>query len=106
MRELFLSIDTDNSGFITVAELRDALKRWDHKIQAGDVEAVMQSADVDGDGTINYHEFVAATISYAKLEKEELLQKAFQVSGTCSRWWLLPTVGVLALCACVCVGWF
>lgn len=81
MEELFRGIDRDDSGFITVSELRQALLQWDHRISTEEVEAVMSSADVDGDGSINYHEFVAATISYAKLEKEELIAKAFQVGG-------------------------
>jgi hypothetical protein len=38
----------------------------------------MAIADVDGDGLIDYNEFVAATMHVSKLEKEELLQK---VSG-------------------------
>jgi calcium-dependent protein kinase len=35
----------------------------------------MAIADVDGDGLIDYNEFVAATMHVSKLEKEELLQK-------------------------------
>lgn len=35
----------------------------------------MTIADVDGDGLIDYNEFVAATMHLSKLEKEELLQK-------------------------------
>lgn len=38
----------------------------------------MSAADVDGDGVIDYHEFVAATINVNQLEKEELIYKAFQ----------------------------
>ena len=38
----------------------------------------MAIADVDGDGSIDYNEFVAATMHVSKLEQEELLQRAFR----------------------------
>eukprot|EP01025_Chloroclados_australasicus_P028622 TRINITY_DN2836_c0_g1_i1.p1 TRINITY_DN2836_c0_g1~~TRINITY_DN2836_c0_g1_i1.p1 ORF type:complete len:483 (-),score=89.09 TRINITY_DN2836_c0_g1_i1:463-1911(-) len=78
MKELFKSIDTDNSGTITIQELRDAMQKWGHKIPEDQIMAIMQSADVDGDGTIDYNEFVGATIHVSRLEKEELLEKAFR----------------------------
>lgn len=77
MKNLFKSIDTDNSGAITIIELREALSKWGHKMSAEQAEAVMETADVDGNGSIDYNEFVAATMHLSKLEKEVLLQKAF-----------------------------
>lgn len=38
----------------------------------------MNAADVDGDGTIDYQEFLAATMHFSKVNKEEYLMKAFQ----------------------------
>lgn len=38
----------------------------------------MNAADVDGDGTIDYQEFLAATMHFSKVNKEEYLLKAFQ----------------------------
>jgi len=35
---------------------------------------LMSVADVDGDGLIDYNEFVASTMHISKLEKEELMQ--------------------------------
>ena len=43
-----------------------------------DLEAVMASADIDGDGTLNYEEFIAATVSLNKLEKESSILAAFK----------------------------
>lgn len=51
---------------------------WGHRIPADEVMAIMAAADVDGDGVIDYNEFVAATINVNQLEKEELIYKAFQ----------------------------
>ena len=58
--------------------LQDAVKHWGHKIPAEDVVAIMAAADVDGDGVIDYNEFVAATMNVNQLEKEDLIYKAFQ----------------------------
>ena len=38
---------------------------------------IHQDADIDGDGTIDYEEFLAATINQSKLEREEHLKSAF-----------------------------
>eukprot|EP00882_Tetradesmus_deserticola_P022169 GHRQ01024059.1.p2 GENE.GHRQ01024059.1~~GHRQ01024059.1.p2 ORF type:complete len:207 (+),score=108.21 GHRQ01024059.1:713-1333(+) len=78
LRELFKSIDADSSGTITVEEMRRALTKWGHKIQDSELQSLMAIADVDGDGLIDYNEFVAATMHLSKLNKEELLQKAFK----------------------------
>ena len=77
LKELFKSIDEDGSGTITLEEMRKALTKWEHKITDAELGNLMAIADVDGDGLIDYNEFVAATMQMSKLEKEELLQKAF-----------------------------
>ena len=58
--------------------MQDAIKQWGHKIPAEEVMAIMAAADVDGDGFIDYNEFVAATLNVNQLEKEDLIYKAFQ----------------------------
>jgi calcium-dependent protein kinase len=58
--------------------MRNALTKWEHKITDAELTNLMTIADVDGDGLIDYNEFVAATMQMSKLEKEEVLQKAFQ----------------------------
>ena len=38
----------------------------------------MRAADLDGDGTLNYEEFICATANLAKLEKEANILAAFK----------------------------
>lgn len=78
LKELFQSLDADRSGFITVQEMRDGLRKKGSTIPAEDLEAVMASADIDGDGKIDYKEFLAATIHQSKMAQEENLYKAFK----------------------------
>jgi hypothetical protein len=51
-----MSIDEDKSGTITVEEMRKALQSWGHKINEVELKQLMQIADVDGDGLIDYNE--------------------------------------------------
>ena len=41
----------------------------------------MQAADVDGDGMIDYAEFLAATVQLSTLETDENLQKVHHPMG-------------------------
>jgi calcium-dependent protein kinase len=44
-------------------------------LSQSELQSLMAIADVDGDGLIDYNEFVAATMHLSKLNKEELLQR-------------------------------
>ncbi len=76
--QLFKSIDEDGSGTVTIDELRKAFLRYGTKLSEEDLQVLMRAADLDGDGTINYEEFVACTVSLAKLEREDAYMQAFQ----------------------------
>lgn len=58
-------------GTITATELKTALIKMGNKIDDNDLASLMAAADIDGNGTIDYEEFVAATANLNKLEKEE-----------------------------------
>uniref|UniRef100_A0A7S0RDU7 non-specific serine/threonine protein kinase n=1 Tax=Pyramimonas obovata TaxID=1411642 RepID=A0A7S0RDU7_9CHLO len=53
----FQTFDTDDSGFITPDELRDALER--HHMNVDSMDEILRDVDQDGDGRIDYNEFVA-----------------------------------------------
>lgn len=78
LKELFGAMDADGSGTITIDELREGLKKKGTKIPESELQRIMENADVNGDGTIDYEEFLAATIHLSKLEREEVLYSAFK----------------------------
>ncbi|XP_044480242.1 calcium-dependent protein kinase 29-like [Mangifera indica] len=78
LREMFNNMDTDGSGTITFEELKDGLRRLGSKLSETEIKQLMDAADVDKNGTIDYTEFITATMQRHKLEKEEHLYKAFQ----------------------------
>ncbi|BBN08677.1 calcium-dependent protein kinase [Marchantia polymorpha subsp. ruderalis] len=77
LKEMFKAMDADNSGNITFDELKGGLKRVGSKLSESEIHDLMEAADVDQDGTIDYGEFIAATVSLSKVEKEENLFAAF-----------------------------
>ncbi|KAG2489663.1 hypothetical protein HYH03_011775 [Edaphochlamys debaryana] len=78
LKALFQEMDADGSGSITVEELREALRKKGTKIPQEELERIMAQADISGDGTLDYEEFLAATMNLAKLEHEEHLYMAFR----------------------------
>ncbi|KAH9626255.1 hypothetical protein KSS87_003460 [Heliosperma pusillum] len=78
LKEMFKSIDTDDSGTITYEELKAGLPKLGTKLSESEVRQLMEAADVDGSGTIDYMEFITATMHMNRMEKEEHLYKAFE----------------------------
>lgn len=77
LRQMFLDMDADSSGTITLEELKTGLDRHGAHMAKSEVEALMATVDVQGDGTLDYEEFLAATVHMSKLQSEENLLKAF-----------------------------
>ncbi|XP_047325158.1 calcium-dependent protein kinase 26-like [Impatiens glandulifera] len=78
LKEMFTSMDTDDSGAITFDELKAGLRRYGSTLKDTEIRDLMDAADVDNSGTIDYGEFIAATIHLNKLEREEHLVAAFR----------------------------
>ncbi|XP_073366923.1 calmodulin-3 isoform X2 [Aegilops tauschii subsp. strangulata] len=58
LKEAFRVFDKDQNGFISAAELRQVMTNLGEKLSEEEVEEMVREADVDGDGQINYDEFV------------------------------------------------
>ncbi|XVF26034.1 hypothetical protein REPUB_Repub13aG0265300 [Reevesia pubescens] len=78
LKTMFTNIDTDKSGTITYEELKIGLACLGSKLSEAEVKQLMEAADVDGNGTIDYIEFISATMHRYRLERDEHLYKAFQ----------------------------
>ncbi|KAK7316763.1 hypothetical protein RJT34_00470 [Clitoria ternatea] len=78
LKAMFTNMDTDKSGSITYEELKAGLQRLGSKLTEAEVKQLMEAADVDGNGTIEYIEFITATMHRHKLERDDQLSKAFQ----------------------------
>ncbi|KAF5192612.1 Calcium-dependent protein kinase [Thalictrum thalictroides] len=78
LKAMFTNMDTDKSGTITYEELKTGLTRLGSRLSETEVKQLMDAADVDGNGTIDYIEFITATMHRHRLERDEHLYKAFQ----------------------------
>ncbi|XP_042050077.1 calcium-dependent protein kinase 20-like [Salvia splendens] len=77
LKEMFKMIDVDNSGHITLEELKKGLSRVGAHLKDSEIENLMQAADFDNSGTIDYREFVAAMLHLNKVQKEDHVYAAF-----------------------------
>ncbi|EGX51863.1 hypothetical protein AOL_s00043g597 [Orbilia oligospora ATCC 24927] len=58
IREAFKVFDRDNNGYISAAELRHVMTSIGEKLTDAEVDEMIREADQDGDGRIDYNEFV------------------------------------------------
>lgn len=63
MIDTFKVFDKNNDGYINQDELRSVMSQLGEKLTAGELDEMIKEADTDGDGKINYVEFVKMMVS-------------------------------------------
>ncbi|CAH9095493.1 unnamed protein product [Cuscuta epithymum] len=58
IKEAFKVFDKDQNGYISASELRHTMINLGEKLTEEEVEEMIREADLDGDGQVNYDEFV------------------------------------------------
>ncbi|VVA91821.1 unnamed protein product [Arabis nemorensis] len=77
IRDMFSLMDDDNDGKITYPELKAGLQKVGSQLGEPEIKMLMEVADVDGNGFLDYGEFVAVIIHLQKIENDELFKLAF-----------------------------
>lgn len=75
LREIFRELDIDNSGTLTLPEMRQAFEALN--LSADDVNLLFDAIDFNHDGEINYTEFLTVTVDKRKAITEHNLLFAF-----------------------------
>lgn len=60
MQQAFLAMDKDRNGRIDRDEIRTALTNWNMPPAPHEVDAIFSACDLNGDGSIDWQEFVEA----------------------------------------------
>jgi len=60
--DAFKAFDQDGNGYISAEELHQVLTRYGENLSSEEAENMVRQADVDGDGKVNYEEFVQMVI--------------------------------------------
>ena len=59
IREAFRVFDKSGIGFVSAAELRQVMNNLGERLTDKEVDKMIRKADIDGDGQINYEEFLS-----------------------------------------------
>ena len=78
LRKWFTAIDKNNSGTITASELKEAMKMSGYEVIEEEIKNIIKNSAYIGDGTINYTDFLLATLDKKKLLDEQVLWEAFK----------------------------
>jgi len=77
LKDLFMAMDDNNDGTLSVGELKEGLARAGVGMPA-DLAEMMDKIDTDGSGVIDYSEFMAATMDKKKFIQEDVCWRAFK----------------------------
>ncbi|OEL28664.1 Calcium-dependent protein kinase isoform 1 [Dichanthelium oligosanthes] len=78
LREMFKAMDTENRGVITLGELKEGFRRCCSVFKHTEINGLMDAADSDNTTSINWEEFIAATVPLSTIEHKEQLMPAFR----------------------------
>ncbi|EPS64880.1 hypothetical protein M569_09899 [Genlisea aurea] len=71
LREAFSVFDRDQDGYISTFELMNVMMNLGERLTEEEAEEMIREADVDGNGSLDYDEFVRImSLSYSSLESK------------------------------------
>ena len=78
---MFMQWDINNDGELSLEELKNNMNDITDlfNLDEQDVIAMMKKADTNGDGNVDYSEFLTAAFDKVKLITEPNLEKAFKI---------------------------
>lgn len=78
IREVFMNIDKDGTGYIHAKDLKEALSEAKVPFKEEEIDKIINEVDYGHNQKINYTEFLAASITVKKILTEEKLKAIFK----------------------------
>lgn len=80
LKELFVSLDKNQDGLVSLEELKDGAKKLgdNNSTVVGSLEELIRGLDCNDSSTIDYTEFIAATLSKRAYQERGVLWSAFR----------------------------
>jgi len=90
LKDMFKSLDQNGDGTVTFQELKEGIDKLQVAGKGENLVEIMTDMDVDGSGSIDYTEFLAATLDQKQYQEEQVCWSAFKVfdrdgNGTITR---------------------
>lgn len=67
LRELFDDLDMDHSGVLSLDELSEGLRAKGYSLSKEEVQQLMAEVDVDGNGYVDFDEFMATLVDWNEI---------------------------------------
>jgi len=77
LRVMFMQMDNNSDGTLSISELKAGLE-WSGVACPADLDALLKEADTDGSGVVDYTEFLAATMDKKLYHQEDVVWTAFK----------------------------
>jgi len=77
LKEEFILMDTNKDGTLSIKEIREGMSKSGAKLPA-DFEKLVEEVDNDGSGSIDYTEFLAATLDRRVYYEKDIVWRAFK----------------------------
>jgi calcium-dependent protein kinase len=79
LRSAFVALDADGDGRLSPRELQEGLRLSGLSFSEQELLEILEGMDINGNGAIEYTEFLAAAVDRSKCQCEGLCRRAFEV---------------------------
>ncbi|KAL3569735.1 hypothetical protein D5086_029625, partial [Populus alba] len=77
IKEMFMKMDTDSDGIVSVEELKTGLRNFGSQLAESEVQMLIEAVDTNEKGKLDYGEFVAVSLHLRRMANDEHIHKAF-----------------------------